>query len=65
MLVKSTSSTQADMGVSDKQGRTALHYAVTCNSLPCVQAIVETNVEVHSICINVLFFTYVCLRTAK
>lgn len=47
--MKSMFSTQADMGVSDKQGRTALHYAVTCNSLPCVQAIVETNVGVLSI----------------
>ncbi len=53
MLVKSTSLTQADMGISDKQGRTALHYAVTCNSLPCVQAIVETNVEEHFLCIHV------------
>jgi ankyrin repeat protein len=34
---------KADIGISDDQGRTALHYAVMCNSLPCVQAIIETN----------------------
>ena len=32
------------MGVSDEEGRTALHYAVTCKTLPCVQAIVDTSV---------------------
>ena len=36
---------QADLGVSDDQGWTALHYAVSRQSLPCVQAIVETNVN--------------------
>lgn len=36
---------QADLGASDDQGRTALHYAISIQSLPCVQAIVETNVS--------------------
>ncbi|CAI8052884.1 Putative ankyrin repeat protein MM_0045, partial [Geodia barretti] len=34
---------KADLGISDSQGRTALHYAVLYNSLPCAQAIVETS----------------------
>ncbi len=35
---------QADLGVSDKEGRTALHYAITTKSVPCVQTITETRV---------------------
>lgn len=45
MVSDVTCSPQADLGVSDRDGRTALHYAVTTRSLPCVQTIVETRVS--------------------
>lgn len=36
---------KADISVSDQDGRTALHYAVSQNYLSCVQVIIETDVS--------------------
>lgn len=41
---------QVDLGVSDNDGRTALHYSVTGNSLPSAQAIMEAMVGGRGLC---------------
>ena len=38
---------QADLGISDNDGKTALHYAVVQRSLSCAQAIVSLVVSIE------------------
>lgn len=59
-LLHSHFSFKADLGISDNHGRTALHYAVICKSLPCAQAIVETKVWANALFYSIITCIYIC-----